>query len=100
MEEKVLKCKASTDANKLAGSIYLAYQKNPEAKITIRVIGAGSVNQAVKATIIANKYFARKGISLALKPSFQDGEDNMTIIEMRVLLMKEEKILQQIVAGN
>lgn len=89
MEEKVLKCKTSTDANKLAGSIYLAYQENPDAKITIRVIGAGSVNQAVKATIIANKFFAKKGISIGIKPSFQDGESNMTLIEMRVLFIKE-----------
>ena len=89
MEEKILKCRTSTDANKLAGSIYLAYQENPDAKITLRVIGAGSVNQAVKATIIANKYFAKKGMSLGLKPSFQDGESNMTIIELRVLFLKE-----------
>ena len=85
---KVLRCKSSTDANKLAGSIHSTYQEDSETQVVIRVIGAGSLNQAVKAAIISNKFFAKKGIIIALQPSFQDAAENMTAIEMKVLFMK------------
>ena len=85
---KVLRCKSSTDANKLAGSIHSTYQENPTAKIVIRVIGAGSLNQAVKAAIISNKFFAMTGLVVVLQPSFQDTSDDMTAIELRILLQK------------
>ena len=81
----VLRCKSSTDANKLAGSIYSTYQSNPSVPIIIRVIGAGSLNQAVKAAIISNKFFAKKGIVVDLRPSFQDAYENMTAIELKIL---------------
>lgn len=86
--QRVLRCKTSTDANKLAGSIHSTYQEDPTAQIVIRVIGAGSLNQAVKAVIISNKFFAKKGIVVDLRPSFQDANENMTAIELRVLFNK------------
>lgn len=85
---KVLRCKSSTDANKLAGSIHSAYQESDTSQVVIRVIGAGSLNQAVKAAIIANKFFAKKGLVIALQPSFQDTADAMTAIELKVILQK------------
>lgn len=85
---KVLRCKSSTDANKLAGSIYSTYQENADSQIVIRVIGAGSLNQAVKAAIISNKFFSKKGFVVTLQPSFQDTKDSMTAIELRVILKK------------
>lgn len=85
---KVLRCKSSTDANKLAGSIHSTYQENQSAQIVIRVIGAGSLNQAVKAAIISNKFFAKKGLVICLQPSFQDTSEDMTAIELRVLMLK------------
>ena len=87
-KQRVLRCSSSTDANKLAGSIHSTYQENPTAPIIIRVIGAGSLNQAVKAAIISNKFFAKKGIVVGLQPSFQDASENMTAIELKVLLLK------------
>lgn len=87
-EQKVLRCKSSTDANKLAGSIYSTYQSDPDTQLVIRVIGAGSLNQAVKAAIISNKFFAKKGLLVALQPSFQDAADDMTAIELRLILRK------------
>ena len=86
---KVLRCKSSTDANKLAGSIHSTYVDNPESQIIIRVIGAGSLNQAVKAAIISNKFFAKKGLVVVLQPSFQDTTEEMTAIELKVLLRKQ-----------
>lgn len=88
MEDKVvLKCKASTDASKLAGSIYSTYVESKE--ITLRVIGAGALNQAIKAAIICNRFLAKNGITVHLKPSFQDTENNITAIELRLYFVKE-----------
>lgn len=86
--QKVLRCKSSTDANKLAGSIHSTYQEDPTTQVIIRVIGAGSLNQAVKACIISNKFFAKKGVVVGMQPSFQDAAENMTAIELKVLFMK------------
>lgn len=88
VKEVVLRCKTSTDANKLAGSIYSTYQSSPESRVVIRVIGAGSLNQAIKAAIISNKYFSKKGIVVAVQPSFQDADDNVTAIELQVIFRK------------
>ena len=85
--QRVLRCSSSTDANKLAGSIHSSYQENPESTIIIRVIGAGALNQAVKASIICNKFFAKKGIVIGFQPSFQDTAENMTAIELKILFI-------------
>lgn len=85
---KVIRCKSSTDAQKLAGSIYASYQNDPKGTITLKVVGAGSLNQAVKAAIISNKYFVKKGMYVVLQPSFQDTEDKITSIDLKVLLMR------------
>lgn len=86
--QRVLRCKSSTDANKLAGSIYSTYQEDPTSQIIIRVIGAGSLNQAVKAAIISNKFFGKNGIVIDLRPSFQNTSEDMTAIELKVLFNK------------
>ena len=83
--KKILRCKSSTDANKLAGSIHSTYQENPDTTIFIRVIGAGSLNQAIKAVIISNKFFVKKGLVVDVRPSFQDVSDDMTAIELKIL---------------
>jgi len=81
----VLRCKSSTDSNKLAGSIYSIYKVEPESRIIIRVIGAGSLNQAAKAIIISNKYFAKKGLVVGIQPSFQDTEEGVTAMELKII---------------
>ena len=86
--EKVLRCKTSTDANKLAGSIYSTYQANKGEDIYIRVIGAGALNQAVKGIIISNKFFAKKGLIAHICPSFQDTDKSMTAISLRIIFHK------------
>lgn len=88
--QKMLRCKASTDAAKLAGSIYSTCQENSESDVVLRVIGAGALNQAIKASIISNKYFAKKGFKVLLQPSFKDAgeQGTMTAIELTVVLKK------------
>ena len=88
--QKMLRCKASTDATKLAGSIYSTCQENAGSDVVVRVIGAGALNQAVKASIISNKYFAKKVLKVLLQPSFKDAGEvgTMTAIELTVVLAK------------
>ena len=80
--QKVLRCSTATDANKLAESIYSS------CKNDANVIGAGALNQAVKASILSNKFFSKKGLRVGLVPSFQDSENNVTVIELKVFLLK------------
>lgn len=84
--EKVLRCKASTDANKLAGSIYSVYQTDPDTEISLRVIGAGALNQAVKGVIISQKFFAKKGLFVSIFPSFKDTDGEMTAISLKLII--------------
>lgn len=88
--QKMLRCKASTDATRLAGSIYSACRAEDGNPVIIRVIGAGALNQAVKAAIISNKYFVKNGLKVLLQPSFKDAgnEGNITAIELLVVAEK------------
>ena len=85
--QKELRCKSSTDANKLAGSIHSVYQKDPLTQISIRVMGAGTLNQAVKAIILSNKFFAKKGLTVCLQPYFQSASEDMTAIVLKIRLL-------------
>ena len=81
VQEKVttLRCSSSTDAKKLAGSIYSTYQSNPDNDIIIRVIGEGA--------IISNKFFAKKGILIGVQPFFQDASLNTTAIGLKIFFL-------------
>ena len=89
VQEKVttLRCSSSTDAKKLAGSIYSTYQSNPDNDIIIRVIGAGALNQAIKGAIISNKFFAKKGILIGVQPFFQDASLDTTAIGLKIFFL-------------
>ena len=84
-EPQVLRTSSSTDAKKLASSIISHYEKDKHIPIIVRSIGAGALNQGVKAIVIANKFFVGQGIVLAVIPAFNDVEDaTVTSIELRI----------------
>jgi stage V sporulation protein SpoVS len=94
-ETKILKVASSTSVQKLSNSIVSCYEENPETVIVLRAIGAGAVNQAVKAAINSNHYFSRKGFMVTIVPSFknfsegEEGNDRKTCsIEMRIDLKR------------
>lgn len=87
--KKILRCSSSTDANKLAASIYSAYMEDNNVSLSVMVIGAGSLNQAVKASILSNKYFSKIGVTIGLRPSFHNAAENVTAIKLKVLFMKD-----------
>ncbi len=60
--------KASSNAQALASAVsHAIYDSRP---VTLRAIGAGAVNQAIKAIAIARGFVAPRGIDLAVRPGF------------------------------
>jgi stage V sporulation protein S len=68
-QETILRVSAKTPPQDLASAIaHACYDGKPP---TLRAIGAGAVNQGIKALIIANQYVASKGMSIVFRPGFQ-----------------------------
>lgn len=72
---QTLKVSSQTSPQKLAGAIRSALQGNGGG-VTLQAIGAGAVNQAVKATAIARQYAAPQGADLKLIPCFANTRVN------------------------
>lgn len=76
-EEQFLRVSASSNPQSVASAIAHAIYEKHEVKI--RAVGAGAVNQAVKAIAISRGYVAPRGMDLTCKPGFttiesRDGE--------------------------
>ena len=67
-----LKVAASTNPNSLAGAIASSVREGTFP--TLQAIGAGAVNQANKAVIIARGMLAPSGVELVIEPVFQNLE--------------------------
>lgn len=68
-QEAVFRVGTSSDVKQLASSISFALQDS--RKVTLRGIGAGSVNQMVKACAVARGFVAARGVDLIVRPGFQ-----------------------------
>jgi stage V sporulation protein S len=82
-DDQILRVSASGNPQALASAIAHAIYETKEVKL--RAIGAGSVNQAVKAIAIARGYTAPRGIDLACVPGFESVESNGDTISAIVL---------------
>jgi stage V sporulation protein S len=76
-EEQVLRVGAGSNPQSVASAIAHSVYETRGCKI--RAVGAGAVNQAVKAIAIARGYVAPRGLDLTCKPGFttiesRDGE--------------------------
>jgi stage V sporulation protein S len=76
-EEPFLRVSAGSNPQSVASAIAHAIYDNHHVKI--RAVGAGAVNQAVKAIAIASGYVAPRGMVLNCRPGFttiesRDGE--------------------------
>jgi stage V sporulation protein S len=65
---ETLKVSAHSKTKALAGA--LAAVIRTEGVVELQAIGAGAVNQAIKAVAIARGYVAPNGINLVIIPSF------------------------------
>jgi stage V sporulation protein S len=73
-EENFLRVGAGSSPQSVASAIAHAIYENGTCKL--RAVGAGAVNQAVKAIAIASGYTAPRGISLICIPGFASVDSN------------------------
>ena len=66
----VIKVKANSRTAAVAGAIAGVFREHKRAEI--QAIGAGAVNQAVKALVLAKGYLAEDGIPIVCLPEFVD----------------------------
>jgi stage V sporulation protein S len=72
MPRAILKAGAQTEPAALAGAIAEVIRK--EDRVDVVSIGAGALNQAIKAIVIARSFLITNGIDLVCRPAFQDLE--------------------------
>lgn len=89
MYEEMLKISSKSNPNAIAGAI--AGQIKQKGRVELRAIGAGAINQAIKAIIIARGFLTLSGIEIVCIPAFMeiefDGEERTGI----KLIVKVEK---------
>ena len=72
--EQVLRASASSNPQSLASAIAHSLYESKECRV--RAVGAGAVNQAVKAIAIARGYVAVKAMDLTCIPGFASIESH------------------------
>lgn len=88
MENEIFKVSKESEAKSIAGAI--VERLKISKKVELQAIGAGAVNQAVKAVAIARGFVAPRGAELVCIPAFTEvdvEEDKKTGIK---LIVKEE----------
>jgi len=87
----IIKVSGTSRTSAVAGAIAGVFRENKRAEI--QAIGAGAVNQAVKAIILASGYLAEDGYDVVFSPEFVDVEieDKIrTAVKMTVELRHPE----------
>lgn len=85
----VLKVSSTSQPASVAGAI--ANSLKTENKIEVTAIGAGAVNQAVKAIAIARGFVAPTGLNLVCIPSFCDTKiDDQEKSSIKFIVKSEE----------
>ena len=75
---EILKVSSKSNPSKVAGAIANVFREH--GSVELQTIGAGSLNQAIKAICIARGFLAPTGQNLVVIPSFSD-----------IMIEKEEK---------
>lgn len=95
----VIKVAAHSRTAKVAGAIAGVYRENGSAEV--QAIGAGAVNQAIKAVAIAKGYLAEEGKSIMFVPTFVDVEiDGEARTAVRLSIEANSRELQQDPSGD
>ena len=71
---EILKVSAKSSPNSIAGALAGVLRESKDCEAEIQAIGAGALNQAVKAVAIARGFIAPQGIDLVCIPAFMDVE--------------------------
>lgn len=83
---ELLKVSAKSNPNLVAGAIAGLLRESKE--VELQAIGAGSVNQAVKAIAVAGVFLMEDGISIACVPTFTQvdvGDESRTAMKFRIV---------------
>lgn len=67
---EILKVSSKSNPSKVAGAIANVFRE--KGSVEIQTIGAGSLNQAIKAVAIARGFIAPSGQNIAVIPAFSD----------------------------
>lgn len=81
----ILKVSSKSNPNSVAGA--LANVIREEEKAELQAVGAGAINQAIKAIAIARGFVAPTGVDLVCIPAFTDiviNEEERTAIKLIV----------------
>ena len=82
---EILKVGSKSNPSKVAGAIANIFRE--KKTLEIQTVGAGSLNQAIKALAIARGFVAPMGDNLVAKPAFSDieiGGEKKTAIKLIV----------------
>jgi stage V sporulation protein S len=82
---EILKVSANSQPKAVAGA--LAAVIRSQGAVEMQAVGAGAINQAVKAVAICRGYVAPNGINLVMIPSFVEisiNDEERTAIRFRV----------------
>ena len=71
---QLFKVSTKSNANSVAGALAAALKEHDMCEIS--TVGAGALNQAMKAIIIARGFLAPQGIEISLIPSFDEIDIN------------------------
>lgn len=87
-KDEPLRVSASSNPQAVASAIAHAIYENH--KVNLRAVGAGAVNQAVKAVAVASGFVAPRGIRIAVIPGFasiksHDGDISAIVLHVFVL---------------
>ena len=85
-DDQILRVSAGSNAQAVASAIAHAIYDSHQCKL--RAIGAGAVNQAVKAIAIARSYTAPRGIDLVCVPAFASIESHEGTISAMLFIIK------------
>ena len=69
-----MKVSSGSKPNSVAGALVGILNDNPAETVEITAVGAGSVNQAIKAVAIARGFVAPTGFDITIQPTFSDVE--------------------------
>lgn len=72
MSKIVLKVASSSNPSSVAGALVKNMQEGKDVELL--AVGAGAINQAVKAVAIARGYVSPQGVDITVKPGFEDVE--------------------------
>ena len=82
---EILKVSSKSNPNSVAGAMAGVIRQT--GAVEVQVVGAGALNQAIKAVAIARGYVAPSGIDLACVPTFADIEiDGQSRTAIRLLI--------------